>query len=161
MLLTSLSFGVLGPGWKSGKAIQKLALPLALPHTGRETHTQTQQAHPPRSHMCTYEHMDRQWKRSVVARTAAATHAFCSRQNMCLHPHSYADTKTHTQMPPPHPQSALTRLRLSSRMPYLNARLSRIRISQVCLGLTNWTSLCAASWKFTFWILPNNRTERK
>lgn len=74
MLLTSLSFGVWGPGWKSEKAIQKLALPLALPHTGRETHTQTQQAHPPRSHMCTYEHMDRQTMKTLSGSQNRCSH---------------------------------------------------------------------------------------
>lgn len=145
--LMAFSLWVVGPRWMSGKAIYKLALPSALPHAYRETRTQTRLAHPQRSHMCTYEHMDRQTMKTPSGSQNQSSHTCLLLQTAHVlafwHPHRHKD---------PHPDAtatptALSQLCLSSYMPCVNTGLSLIRISQVHLCLTNQTSLCAASWK--------------
>lgn len=113
--LMAFSLWVVGPRWMSGKAIYKLALPSALPHAYRETRTQTRLAHPQRSHMCTYEHMDRQTMKTPSGSQNQSSHTCLLLQTAHVlafwHPHRHKD---------PHPDATATPTALTfSAEPFL------------------------------------------
>lgn len=101
--LMAFSLWFVGSRWMSGKAIFKLALPSALPHAYRETRTQTRLAHPQRSHMCTYEHMDRQTIKTPSGSQNQSSHTCLLLQTAHVlafwHPHRHKD---------PHPDATAT-----------------------------------------------------
>lgn len=134
----------LGPWMEVWKSYLEVSSSFSTPTCTQRNPSQTPLAHPQRSHMCTYEHMDRQAIKMPSGSQSCCSHRCVLRQTVRVlafsHPCRHADPRTDAMATPTTPYSAVT----FPPHALFEHRTSPVRTSQVHLRSTK-SDFCLCS----------------